>query len=106
MTGVQTCALPISPDPNKKKTVVNLEDIQIGVAKQEPINPADLLRKGTITFFNDSKGFGFIKDHISQESVFVHINNLVDRVTEGDKVSFETEKGPKGLSAIKVRLIS
>lgn len=94
------------PDPNKKKTVVNLEDIQIGVAKQEPINPADLLRKGTITFFNDSKGFGFIKDHISQESVFVHINNLVDRVTEGDKVSFETEKGPKGLSAIKVRLIS
>jgi cold shock CspA family protein len=94
------------PDPNKKKSVVNLEDIQIGVAKQEPIDPADLLRKGTITFFNDSKGFGFIKDHISQESVFVHINNLVDRVTEGDKVSFETEKGPKGLSAIKVRLIS
>ncbi|HCO39415.1 MAG TPA: DNA-binding protein [Aquificaceae bacterium] len=94
------------PDPNKKKSVVNLEDIQIGVAKQEPIDPADLLRKGTITFFNDSKGFGFIKDHISQESVFVHINNLVDRVAEGDKVSFETEKGPKGLSAIKVRLIS
>lgn len=94
------------PDPNKKKTVVNLEDIQIGVAKQEPIDPADLIRKGTITFFNDSKGFGFIKDHISQESVFVHINNLVDRVAEGDKVSFETEKGPKGLSAIKVRLIS
>jgi cold shock CspA family protein len=94
------------PDPNKKKSVVNLEDIQIGVAKQEPIDPADLLRKGTITFFNDSKGFGFIKDHISQESVFVHINNLVDRVSEGDKVSFETEKGPKGLSAIKVRLIS
>jgi cold shock CspA family protein len=92
------------PDPNKKFTV-NLEDVQIGVAKQVPIDPADLLRKGTVTFFNDSKGFGFIKDHVSQESVFVHVNNLIDRVGEGDKVTYETEKGPKGLSAVRVKLI-
>ncbi len=64
------------PDPTKKKPVIKTEDIQIGVAKQEPIDPADLIRKGTVTFFNDSKGYGFIKDHESQESIFVHINAL------------------------------
>lgn len=93
------------PDPTKK-LVINVEDIQIGVAKKELADPSELIRKGTITFFNDSKGFGFIKDHVSQESVFVHINNLIDRVSEGDKVTFETEKGPKGLSAVRVKLIS
>jgi len=93
------------PDPTRK-LVINVEDIQIGVAKKELPDPSELIRKGTITFFNDSKGFGFIKDHVTQESVFVHINNLIDRVSEGDKVTFETEKGPKGLSAVRVKLIS
>jgi len=93
------------PDPTKK-IVINLEDVQIGVAKRELPDPSELIRKGTITFFNDSKGFGFIKDHVTQESVFVHVNNLIDRVSEGDKVTFETEKGPKGLSAVRVKLIA
>lgn len=92
------------PDPNQKKAV-KLEDIQIKTEKQEPIDPADLIRKGTVTFFNQSKGYGFIKDHDSQDSVFVHINGLEDEVTEGDKVTFETEMGAKGLNAIKVKLI-
>jgi cold shock CspA family protein len=92
------------PDP-MKKSVIKSEDIQIGVSRQEPIDPADLIRKGTVTFFNDSKGYGFIKDHESQDSVFVHINGLIDRVAENDKVTFETEMGQKGLNAIKVKLI-
>src|SRR5215210_2697940 len=63
------------PDPRKKKTI-NSEDIQISVPKQEAIDPAELVRKGTVTFFNDSKGYGFIKDLQTQESIFVHINAL------------------------------
>lgn len=94
------------PDPNKKKAVFKLEDIQIGTSKQEAIDPADLIRKGTVTFFNDSKGYGFIKDQENQDSIFVHVNGLTAAIKEGDKVTFETEKGQKGLNAIKVKLIS
>lgn len=92
------------PDLSQKK-VFKTEDIRIGIAKQEAIDPADLIRKGTITFFNQEKGYGFIKDSSNQESVFVHINGLVQPVKENDKVSFETEMGQKGLNAVKVKLI-
>jgi cold shock CspA family protein len=93
------------PDPTKKKNEIKTEDIQIGISRQEAPDPEDLVRKGTVTFFNDSKGYGFIKDQETQESIFVHINGLEDKVGEGDKVSFETEKGMKGLNAIRVKLI-
>ena len=92
------------PDPKHKKGV-KLEDIQIGTAKQEPIDPADLIRKGVVTFFNESKGYGFIKDTESQESIFVHVNGLEEPIQERDKVTFETELGQKGLNAIKVKII-
>ena len=92
------------PDPSKKR-VINSEDIEISVSKKEDLEPIDPVRKGTITFFNDSQGYGFIKDHDSQDSVFVHINGLEDDVREGDKVTFETEMGQKGLNAIKVKLL-
>jgi cold shock CspA family protein len=91
------------PDPGKKKTEVKAEDIMIGVPKKDELDEADLVRTGTVTFFNESKGYGFIKDHDSQESIFVHINGLLGPVHEGSKVTFETEKGPKGLNAIKVK---
>src|SRR5690554_6356264 len=90
------------PDPKKKK-VIKQEDIEIGVSKQEAPDPADLIRKGIITFFNESKGYGFIKDLESQESIFVHVNGLEEEVGENDKVTFETEKGQKGLNAIRVK---
>lgn len=91
------------PDP-RKKVVINLEDVEIGVPKQAPVNPEDLIRTGTITFFNESKGYGFIKDLSSQESIFVHVNALADAVKEGNKVNFEVEMGPKGANAINVKL--
>lgn len=94
------------PDPTKKKNIIKVEDIQIGVSRQAAIEPADLIRKGTVTFFNESKGYGFIKDHESQESIFVHINGLASPVKENDKVTFETEMGQKGLNAVKVKLIT
>jgi cold shock CspA family protein len=90
------------PDPKKKK-IIKESDISIGVPKQEDIAAEDLVRKGTVTFFNDSKGYGFIKDHESQESIFVHVNGLTEEIKEGNKVTFETENSPKGLNAIKVK---
>ena len=89
------------PDPRKKK-VVNVEDIQRGVPKYEA-NEEDAIRKGVVTFFNDAKGFGFIKDLQTQESVFIHVNQLTERIGENDKVTFEVEMGPKGPSAINVK---
>ncbi|TCO08025.1 cold-shock protein [Natronoflexus pectinivorans] len=91
------------PDPGKKKKEVKIEDIEISVSRQKDPEPEDLIRHGIVTYFNDSKGYGFIKDLETQESVFVHLNGLLDRVRERDKVIFETEKGPKGLNAIKVK---
>jgi len=93
------------PDP-KNKRVVKQEDIQIGIAKQEALDPADLIRKGTVTFFNEAKGYGFIKDLDSQESIFVHQNALSGPIKENDKVSFEVENGQKGLNAINVKVNS
>src|SRR5947199_9803215 len=60
------------PDPKKMKKF-RQEDMEIGVPKQQDIDPADLIRKGTVTFFNESKGYGFIKDLQTQESILVHV---------------------------------
>jgi cold shock CspA family protein len=89
------------PDPNKKK-VLNLDDIQLG-AKIESNEPVEKTRMGTVISFNESKGYGFIRDDKNNESVFFHVNGLVTQVKERDKVTFETEMGKKGLNAIKVR---
>lgn len=93
------------PDPTVKRSVVNAEDIEIGVRKKDTADPADEYRTGIVTFFNDSKGFGFIKDLQTQESIFVHIGQLTEPVTENNKVTFKTEKGPKGLNAVEVRVV-
>jgi cold shock CspA family protein len=90
------------PDPSKRK-VIKSEDIQTGIQKQEAIDPADLIRRGSVTFFNESKGYGFIRDLDSQESIFVHINSLSGPIKENDKVTFEVEMGPKGPNAVSVR---
>lgn len=92
------------PDPTKKK-VIKAENIEINVPKHEDIEPEDPERKGVVTFFNDDKGFGFIKDRETQESVFVHINNVTEEIKENNMVTFEVEMGPKGPSAIKVKVI-
>jgi cold shock CspA family protein len=92
------------PDPNKKKEV-KLEDIEISTPNRDSIPPPDPIRKGVVSFFNQSKGYGFIKDSETEESVFVHVNNLLDEVKEGDTVSFEVEMGKKGPAAVNVKLI-
>ena len=92
------------PDPSTKKKI-KTEDIEIGVPRQAPPDPADLIRRGKVTFFNSSKGYGFIRDLDNNDSIFVHVNGLETEVQEGDSVTFETEKGPKGLNAIHVKLV-
>ncbi len=90
------------PDPSTR-VEVKLEDIEIGIPKREE-EEYDPIRTGIVTFFNESKGFGFIRDLETQESVFVHVNNTKEEVRENNKVRFETEQGPRGLAAVKVEI--
>jgi len=63
------------------------------------------MSNGTVKFFNNSKGFGFIEPDEDGKDVFVHANGLIDEITEGDKVSYDVEEGPKGLNAINVKVV-
>ncbi len=91
------------PSGIKRPSTIKAEDIQIGVPKRVDV-VQDTVRKGTVTFFNDSKGYGFIKDSETQESVFVHMNGLLDPIKDNNKVTFEVEMGHKGPNAVKVKL--
>lgn len=63
------------------------------------------MSKGTVKFFNDSKGFGFIKEENSPKEYFVHSSGLKDIIQENDEVTFDLEPGKKGLNAVNVKLI-
>ncbi|MEA1898685.1 MAG: cold shock domain-containing protein [Bacteroidota bacterium] len=63
------------------------------------------MKKGTVKFFNDSKGFGFIIDEDSKNEYFVHVSGLIDEIKEGDAVEFELKEGKKGLNAVNVKVI-
>jgi cold shock CspA family protein len=92
------------PDPAEREEI-NLEDIQISVPKDEDIEPEDKTRRGVVTMFNSDKGFGFIRDTDTRESIFAHVTNMKEEVSEGDKVQFEVEQSHKGPSAIKVTIV-
>lgn len=92
------------PDPKKKK-VINTDDIQIGVSRQEDLIDENPVKTGIVTFFNESKGYGFIRNSETQESIFVHVNGLKTQIKEGNKVSFEVEKGQKGPTAVRVSVV-
>lgn len=62
------------------------------------------MNKGTVKFFNESKGFGFIKDAETSEEYFVHATGLKDQISENDEVTFNLEQGRKGLNAVNVKL--
>jgi len=63
------------------------------------------MKKGTVKFFNESKGFGFILEDDSTNEYFVHVSGLIDQVQEGDKVEFELKEGRKGLNAVNVKAL-
>lgn len=92
------------PDPSKK-IIVDVESIEINVSRRTESDEVPTERRGTIDFFNDSKGFGFIKEVETGEKYFVHISGLIDDVKEGNLVTYDLERGAKGMNAVNVKKI-
>ena len=61
------------------------------------------MSKGTVKFFNDSKGYGFVTEEETNKEYFVHVSGLIDEVKEGDEIEFELQEGRKGLNAVDVK---
>ena len=91
------------PDPSKKEKI-DVDSIEIGVPKRDD-SEEDPVMKGRVAFFNDSKGYGFIKELESQEKYFVHANGCLQEIKENDLVTFELERGLKGMNAVKVKKV-
>lgn len=94
------------PNP-ADKIKVKAENIVIGIPKKEESDEEeiDYVRKGKVSFFDTSKGFGFIIDNENQEKYFCHVSGLLDQIVENDKVQYELEKGQRGMNAVKVKKI-
>ena len=92
------------PDPSKK-VEIEAEDIVLGIPKKEESEKEDPVREGTVDYFDDSKGFGFIIDAENKERYFVHVSGTVEEITEGNRVSYELERGQKGMNAVKVKIV-
>ncbi|MES3018915.1 MAG: cold-shock protein [Bacteroidota bacterium] len=63
------------------------------------------MAEGTVKFFNETKGFGFIVPADGSEDIFVHSSGLIDQIRENDKVEYESERGKKGINAINVKVV-
>jgi cold shock CspA family protein len=94
---------PEPPDTARRKST-SIEDVQISTRKQEKTEGNKFTKLGVVNFFNDEKGYGFIVANDNNESYFAHADNLIDKIKDGDNVSFEIGKGPKGPIAIDVKL--
>jgi cold shock CspA family protein len=92
------------PDPSRKK-MIKADGIEISIPKRGKDEYPDLIRKGKVTFFNESKGIGFIKDSETQEKVFVHVRDVFEEIKENSTVTYKRVKGRKGPSAIQVKLV-
>lgn len=90
------------PEERVKREEIKQEDIMIATPKKEKEAPT--IMRGRIEFFNTSKGFGFIKDLSGTEKYFFHINNVTGDISENDIVTFDLERGMKGMNAVNVRL--
>jgi cold shock CspA family protein len=97
--------LSSKPADPRKRVTINAEDIDITSNRPTAASAEDQVQVGVVTLFKTDKGYGFIKNLDTQDSYFFHINSLIDPVKENNKVSFEVEKGPKGLSAVNVRVV-
>lgn len=95
--------VPGKPDPDFKREEVDAEEIVLGIPKKEKDDSP--FKIGKVEFFNDQKGFGFIKETLTQEKYFVHVHGLIDTIKENDKVQFELEKGMRGMNCVRVKLI-
>lgn len=94
-----------TPQDPSKRVKIDAESIVIGIPKKEEQEPEDPIRKGKVSFFDSSKGFGFIIDSENQEKYFVHVSGVLETIEENDKVSFELERGQKGMNAVRVKKV-
>lgn len=93
------------PDPAMREKV-EAESIELGIPKKEDRGEEEPTNKeGKVSFFDHSKGFGFILDSINQEKYFVHVSGLLEDIEENDKVTYELERGQKGMNAVRVKKI-
>lgn len=97
-------ALHSTPQDDKPKEEINAVEIAVSVPKQEEveITPSN----GNVEYFNSSKGFGFVRDTKSGEKYFFHISSAPENITEGDKVTFEIERGTRGMNAVRISIIT
>lgn len=93
----------VPPDASKK-VEIDAESIELGIPKKEE-GDEDPGRTGKVAFFNHEKGYGFIAEIGSGEKYFVHMSGTLEEIKENDQVSFELEKGPKGLNAVRVKKV-
>ena len=93
------------PDPSMR-IKVEAESIEIGIPKRETNEEEEpAAKEGKVSFFDTSKGFGFIIDSINQEKYFVHVSGILQPIAENDKVTYELERGQKGMNAVRVKKI-
>jgi cold shock CspA family protein len=92
------------PDPTKRKEI-KLEDIQLGARRPDERTEAEYVNKGRVSYYNEEKGYGFIKDSRTKESLFFHLNNVKTPVRQNDVVTFDITNGPKGPTATAVTKI-
>lgn len=92
-----------STPPDKPREEIDASEISISVPRQEDIEVEPL--KGRIEYFNDSKGYGFVKDSDSGEKYFFHISAAPANIAERDMVTYELERGTRGMNAVRITII-
>lgn len=93
------------PDPSMK-VKVDAESIELGIPKKQEREDEEFkANEGKVSFFDTSKGFGFIIDNNNQEKYFVHVSGLLEPIQENDNVTYELERGQKGMNAVRVKKI-
>lgn len=90
------------PDPTKR-VEIDASEIQIGVPRRRAEDETPVVRIGRVDFFDASKGFGFINEDGSRERFFFHVSGLIDEVRDGDKVTYDVERGTRGMNAVRVK---
>lgn len=93
-----------TPPDTTAKSSPEAEDIEVSIPRQDP-SLSNKTKSGRLSFFNETKGYGFITEEDTGQSVFVHINEFRDDISKGDRVNFEIGKGDRGPSAFNVSLV-
>ncbi|MDR1347593.1 MAG: cold shock domain-containing protein [Prevotellaceae bacterium] len=89
------------PDPDKKQEV-DMDNIAVSIPKKEDME--EIVLNGRVEYFNSDKGYGFIKNLSGTEKYFFHISNAPTSIVEGNMVTFELERGERGMNAVKIVL--